>query len=683
MKNSKIKIKGRVKGLLLVPLFLTFALIALAGLAFWYNRQAGLVVGCFALVYFLVELIVFLGLRSRVAQEIVDFAAHYGSVQKKLLDEFEIPYALLDDAGRLLWVNAQFTAVTEKEKTYHKSISTIIPQITRELLQNGDVTELSAELHERLYRVVISRMSFGDFAGDTNILDMDSAEKFLTAIYLFDDTEFYRIRRENEEQRLVVGLVYIDNYDEVIESVEDVKQSMLLALVDRRVNKYFSEVDALVRKIEKDKYFVVFRNKYLARMKEERFHLIEDVKAIKVGTDAILTLSIGIGSTGDTYARNFEYAHAAIDLALGRGGDQAVVKEGEDINYYGGSQREVTKNTRVKARVKAHALRELIETHQDVLVMGHNISDADAFGAAIGVYAMAKNLGKRTRVILNEITATLRNEIITFTTEKGYESDMFINEDQALELAGDNTLVIVVDTNRPSYTECPELISRYRNDIVVIDHHRQGSEVIENPTLSYIEPFASSTCEMVAEMIQYFSGELRLTSEEADAIYAGILIDTNNFMTKTGVRTFEAAAFLKRCGTDVTRVRKMMRNDMEAYKARAEIMRKAEVYRNSFAISVCQDDVDSPTIVGAQAANELLNIIGIKASFVLTEYQNRIFVSSRSIDEINVQLIMERLGGGGHLSVAGCQFRDCSIDEAKQRIKGTLDAMIEEGSIKL
>ena len=259
---------------------------------------------------------------------------------------------------------------------------------------------------------------------------------------------------------------------------------------------------------------------------------------------------------------------------------------------------------------------------------------------------------------------------------------MFINSEMAIELTNNDTLVMVVDTNRPNYTDCPEILKKTKS-IVVFDHHRQGSEVVENPILSYIEPYASSTCEMIAEVLQYFTENIKLTSCEADAIYAGILIDTNNFMQKTGVRTFEAAAYLRRCGAEVTRVRKMLRNDMEDYKARAEVMRHAEVYRGAFAISVCPaDKVESPTVVCAQSANELLNIIGIKASFVMTEYQNKIFISSRSIDEINVQLIMERLGGGGHASIAGAQLSNCSVEEAKQKIRDLLDELTEKGEIE-
>ena len=395
-----------------------------------------------------------------------------------------------------------------------------------------------------------------------------------------------------------------------------------------------------------------------------------------------VTLSIGIGVGGDTYNQNYEYSRMAIDLALGRGGDQVVVKEGENVVYYGGNSKQVEKNTRVKARVKAHALREIIESREHVMIMGHSISDTDAFGAAIGIYCAARVLGKKAQIVLDQVTSSLRPLKEGFTTEKGYPPDMFVSSERALELTDYNTLVMVVDVNRPSHTECPGLLKR-TDSIVVFDHHRQSSEVISNPVLSYIEPYASSTCEMVAEVLQYFTENIKLAPHEADCIYAGILIDTSNFMTKTGVRTFEAAAYLKRCGAEVTRVRKMLRNDMDAYKARAEVVRHAEVYRGAFAISICPaDKIESPTIVGAQAADELLNIVGIKASFVLTEYQGKIYVSSRSIDEINVQLIMERMGGGGHLNVAGAQLTGCTISEAKHAIMRTIDEMLEEGDIQ-
>ena len=437
-----------------------------------------------------------------------------------------------------------------------------------------------------------------------------------------------------------------------------------------------------MRKIEKDKYFLVFKYKYLHDLIEDKFSILEEVKTVKVGNEMAVTLSIGVGFKGTSYNESYEHARAAIDLALGRGGDQVVVKDEEDILYFGGKAKQVERNTRVKARVKAHALREIIESRENVLIMGHSLTDVDALGAGIGIFCAARILGKKAQIIINDPTTSIRPLMECFSEENGYPEDMFIDSETALELVSRNTLVMVVDTNRPSYTECPELLKE-TDTIVVFDHHRQNSEVIVNPVLSYIEPYASSACEMVAEVLQYFQNGLKLSSAEADCIYAGILIDTNNFMTKTGVRTFEAAAYLKRSGADVTRVRKMLRNDMACYKARAEAVRHAEVYRGAFAISICpSEDVESPTIVGAQAANELLNIIGIKASFVLTEYSGKIYISSRSIDEINVQLIMERLGGGGHLNVAGAQLTNCTLQQAKHTIMETLDEMLKEGDIE-
>ena len=683
MKKNHIKLKGKLRRYLYWPLYLTILLVIMNVVMYTQDVKMGGMFTGFVVVYFAV--VVISGNRNKplLLNELVNFATQYATVQKQLLNEFEVPYALLDYNARFLWVNEKFTGITGKDKNYHKSVTTVIPSLTKEILQKSDAVEsMNVILEERNYRISMKRIYFDTMAKDSTMVEMGESDEYLTAIYLFDETELNRYIRENEEQKLVAGLVYIDNYEEALDSIEDVKRSLLIALVDRKVNKYFTEIDALVRKIEKDKYFVVFKYKYLEKLSADKFSLIEDVKSIKVGNEMAITLSIGVGAGGISYNQNYEYARMGIDLALGRGGDQVVVKEGEDVSYYGGKSKQVERNTRVKARVKAHALREIIESREHVVIMGHKISDVDSLGAAIGVYCAAKVLGKKAQIVLNEVTTSLRPLVECFSEEHGYPADLFINSEEALLITNHNTLVMVVDTNRPSYTECPELLKR-TDTICVFDHHRQNSEVIENPVLSYIEPYASSACEMVAEVLQYFSENIKLEPSEADCIYAGILIDTNNFMTKTGVRTFEAAAYLKRAGAEVTRVRKLLRNDMAAYKARAEAVRHAEVYRGAFAISVCPaDNIESPTIVGAQAANELLNIVGIKASFVLTEYQGKIYISSRSIDEINVQLIMERVGGGGHLNVAGAQLENCTIQEAKRIIEDTIDEMLKEGDIQ-
>ena len=683
MKKTNIKLKGKLRRYLNWPLYLTIVLILMDVAMYAQDIQMGAEFSGFIVLYVIIVLISNRRNRPLLINELVNFATQYGTVQKQLLNDFEIPYALLDYNSRFLWMNEKFTEITGKDKNYHKSVTTVFPSLTKDILQKSEaVGSINVMLDDRNYRISMKRIYFDSVTKDSAIVAINDTDEYLTAIYLFDETELNRYIRENEEQKLVAGLIYIDNYEEALDSIEDVKRSLLIALVDRKVNKYFTEIDALVRKIEKDKYFVVFKYKYLEQLSADKFKLIEDVKSIKVGNEMAITLSIGVGAGGVSYTQNYEYARMGIDLALGRGGDQVVVKEGEEVTYYGGKAKQVERNTRVKARVKAHALREIIESREHVVIMGHTISDVDSLGAAIGVYCAARVLGKKAQIVLNEVTTSLRPLVECFTEEKGYPADLFIKNEEALLITNKNTLVMVVDTNRPSYTECPELLNR-TDTICVFDHHRQNSEVIENPVLSYIEPYASSACEMIAEVLQYFSENIKLEPSEADCIYAGNLIDTNNFMTKTGVRTFEAAAYLRRAGAEVTRVRKMLRNDMAAYKARAEAVRHAEVYRGAFAISVCPaDNIESPTIVGAQAANELLNIVGIKASFVLTEYQGKIYISSRSIDEINVQLIMERVGGGGHLNVAGAQLTNCTIQEAKRMIQDTIDEMIKEGDIQ-
>lgn len=679
--KQNIKLKGRLRYYMYTPLYVTILLLFLNILIYFEDKRAGVIVTIFVVIYFIFIFTTYIWNKPVLTKEMIHFATQYATVQKQLLDDFEIPYALLDINGIILWMNKEFEQLTGKDKGYHKTIFTIFPMISKDQIQKGEKETLRIGWEDKIFRAAIEPIYLEKKTEESSIIEVKENEN-LIALYLYDETELNQYIQMNQEQKLVASLVYIDNYEEALDSIEDVKRSLLSALIDRKVNEYFSKVDALVRKIEKDKYFVVFKYKYLNVLEEDKFSLIEDVKSVKVGNEMAVTLSIGVGIQGESYNTNYEYSRMAIDLALGRGGDQVVVRKGEDIFYYGGKSKTVEKNTRVKARIKAHALRETLQSRENVMIMGHNISDVDSFGAAIGIYCAAKVLNKKAQIVLNEVTSSLRPLKECFAPEKGYPEDLFINSERAMETINRNTLVMVVDTNRPNYTECPQLLER-GNAIVVFDHHRQGNEVIKNPILSYIEPYASSTCEMISEVLQYFTENIKLEPAEADCIYAGILIDTNNFMTKTGVRTFEAAAYLRRCGADVTRVRKLLRNDMNSYKARAEVVRHAEVYKGAFAISVCPGKMESPTIVGAQAADELLNIIGIKASFVLTEYQGKIFISSRSIDEINVQLIMEKLGGGGHLNVAGAQLINCTLSEAKRALQETIDHMLEEGEIEI
>lgn len=683
MKNT-VKLKGRMKSYLQSSLYLGFLLAVVDILVYMLDYRAGLVVTAFLIFYFAIVTSMMLYNKPVIMNELISFATQYGQIQRRLLRDLELPHALLDDAGKIIWTNIAFERLTHQEKGYRKSVTTLFPTITKDNLPGRDTEEdieCRVEYENGNYVAKLKKISLKEMAENSDVIEAQGYDGYLIALYLFDETALQIALKEVDDQSLAVALIYLDNYEEALESVEEVRRSLLIALIDRKVNKYIAALDGICKKLEKDKYLVIMRKEAATHLQENRFDILEDVKTVNIGNEMAVTISIGMGLNGLSYAQNYEFARNAIDIALGRGGDQAVVKVPENVIYYGGKSQQMEKSTRVKARVKAHALREIISVKDEVYVMGHRMGDVDSFGASVGIYRIAKALDKKAHIVLNDVTSSMQPMVEMFRDNDDYADDMIVNSQLALETVGNNAVLVVVDVNKPSITECPELLKRCKS-IVVLDHHRQGTEIIENATLSYIEAYASSACEMVSEILQYISDDLRLRSEEADCMYSGIMIDTNNFMTKTGVRTFEAAAFLRRNGADVTRVRKLFRDDAAEYKAKADAVSQAEIYRRFYAISICTgEDVASPTVVGAQAANELLNIKGIRASFILTRYNGIIYISARSIDEVNVQVIMERMGGGGHLNIAGAQLENGTIEEGIASIKRTLDTMIEEGEL--
>ena len=682
--NDKLKLKGHMKAFMRWPLSLSALLIVLNILVDCVSVKAGLVVSAGVLIYVGIAVVVLRCHRPFIVNELIAFANQYDSLEKRILEELALPYAIMDMNGRMIWSNKVFAELTGKDQFYKKNISTIFPDVTADKLPVADkkeISEISTQFGEKIYRVSMQRVELGEIVAGSETLENTDKNVSLIAMYMYDDTELKEYIKKNEDNKLVVALAYLDNYEEALESVEDVRRSLLIALIDRKITKYFSNFDGLVKKLEKDKYFLIMRQSSLDTLKEQRFHILDEVKTVNIGNEMAITLSIGVGLNAATYIQNYEYSRIAIEMALGRGGDQVVIKNGNNITYYGGKTQQMEKATRVKARVKAQALKEFMSTKDRVVVMGHKITDVDALGAGIGIYRAGKTLGKPVHIVVNDPTKSIRPLIAEYTNNSDYEPSMFVDSAQAKDLIDNNTVVVVVDTNRPSYTECEELLYMTKT-VVVLDHHRRGSEVIENAVLSYVEPYASSACEMVAEILQYFSDDLRIRSIEADCLYAGIVIDTNNFTTRAGVRTFEAAAFLRRSGADVTRVRKLLRDDLKSYQARADAVRTAHIYRKCFAISTCpSENLDSPTVVGAQAANELLNIAGVKASFVLTQYNNEIYISARAIDEINVQVMMEKMGGGGHMNIAGAQVK-ASPDEVERMLKDIIDQEYQEENIK-
>lgn len=685
-EKTKNKLQMKYSGKLMRhwywSILLTLFLLGLTAAVLYVDTLAGVIVGGFTIVLYLTVLVMDLYFRPKVLMELLDFAKKYGGIEQNMLQDFPVPYAVVQPDGRLLRMNNRMRELTGKGDTYHGNILTLFPEISAAHFPLGDEErELEIDHEDRKYRVSLKRVSIGEIVDESEIVERLSGECFVVAVCLFDITELSLYQQEAYEQNPVVGLLYMDNYDEAMESVEEVRRSMLEALVDRRITKYVASVDGLIKKLEKDKYLLVLNRKGLDAMQEDRFAVLEDVKTVNIGNSIAVTVSIGVGMSCGSYAQNYEAARVAIEMALARGGDQAVVKDYDKMAFFGGKTQHSEKNTRVRARVKSQALREMIASRERVIVMGHKMTDIDSLGACVGVCRAAMQVDKPVHIVLGEINSSIRSWVNMLKATDETYARIFITHEQAVEMTNQDTVVVVVDTNRPSMAECEEILYLTKT-IVVFDHHRQSTEKIENAALSYIEPSASSACEMISEILQYYDDGTKLKPYEADCMYAGIIIDTNNFVAKTGMRTFEAAAFLRRYGADVTRVRKAFRSDMDTYKARAEAVRHAEAFMGCYAISNCPSQgLESPTVIGAQAANELLNIIGVKASFVLTEYENKIYISARAIDEVNVQIIMERLGGGGHMNIAGAQLADTDLEGARVKLKEVLTQMTKEGAI--
>ena len=665
-----------------IPLLLGLFLAVITVLIYFIDWRVGVILTVYLGIYFIFTLYMYLNNSEILRKEMIAFATNYDQMQGVLLRNFDAPYALLDETGKIEWMNDAFASAVQKDSDYRRSITTIFPSIRRESLPKDDKEiRIQVEREGSSFMAQVKKLNMADLIPSNTMLDEKASKGELYSLFLVDDTAARLAIQEVDDQSVVVGFVYIDNYEEAVDTLEDVRKSLLVALIDRKVTKYFAAIDGICSKMEKDKYLIVMRKKALRQLEEDHFDLLEDAKTVKIGNEMAITLSIGIGLDGLSFTQNYEFARNAIDLALGRGGDQAVVKNSDNITYYGGKSRQVEKSTRVKARVKAQALKEIIGARDTVFIMGHRLGDPDSFGAALGIYRIALTLNRKAYIVINERTVSLRQVLSLFEKNENYSKEMIIDSVHALDYVTDNSALVVVDVNKPSLTECPELLNNCKS-IVVLDHHRQGTEVIENATLSYVEPYASSACEMVSEILQYTGENVKVRPEEADAIYGGIVVDTNNFTNRTGVRTFEAAAFLRRCGADVTRVRKLFRDDVASYRAKADAVSRAQIYMDVYAISVCDaEEAESPTVVGAQAANDLLDIKGVRASFVMTRYQGKIFVSARSIDEVNVQLIMERMGGGGHLNIAGCQLENMTIEQAIELLKATISEMTEAGDI--
>lgn len=690
--NNK-KVTGALKTYLIWPVILIPFILVMTIQLYSVELKAGIIGSVYLAVYSLISVLIYNFNKSSIMSNIINYAQGYNLAQKYLIDTMNIPYAHLDSEGNIIWANIEFHELTEYNSDGIINISDIFSDITTDSLpqksEEGTDSLPEIEVHiqhkDKYLQAVIKRMDIHefDFAEDEENLSLFNGSDTIFSLYLYDETELVDSISRLKDQDIVIGLLYIDNYEDSLANCDEIQRSLLMALVERQIAKHIQQLDGIYRKMEKDRYFIIFQHKYLEVLQNNKFAILEAVRNVTVGSDDThVSISMGIGIHADSYTKRYEYARIAIDLALGRGGDQAVIKDGEDIFYYGGKSIQKDSNTRVRARVKAHALKELMMPADQIFIMGHSNADIDSFGASVGIYRIAKALERKAHIILDtQDTSSIRPVLDRYSGASYYEG-FIIDCEEAISRIDKDSLLIIVDVNRATLTQCPELLTKTGN-IVVIDHHRQTDERIDNQILSYIEPFASSTSEMVTEFFQYIEDGIRPRPLEADTLYAGIMVDTNNFSVQTNVRTFEAVAYLKRNGADILRVRKMFRSDPKEYMLRAHAVSNAEIYENSFAITHIPSDqvVGNPSVIGAKIANSLLDMDNIKASFVLSEHKSRIHINARSIDEVNVQVIMEKLGGGGHLSIAATQL-DCSLEEATRMLKSVLDTMLKEGDIQ-
>ncbi|NLW39622.1 MAG: phosphoesterase [Tissierellia bacterium] len=600
-------------------------------------------------------------------------AEEFDTATKHAVFNMPFPLVLLEMDGTISWYNTRFKDLFADEDLLNKKIDELLPQLEVErLLEDEDRKPVEVAYEDQYYEI------------HYNVVDSKktiSTRENIIMLYLVNKTDEAQLYNRYKDEILAVCLAYVDNYDEVKNSTPELDRPIVLAEIDKVINSYVTKHNGLVRKYENDKYLFIFHNRDLERIKDKRFDILDQIREIDKGNPISITLSMGVGINGKNPYENYEFARAAIDIALGRGGDQAVIKEDNNLSFYGGKTKAIEKRNKVRSRVIAHALMQLIDQAEEVIVMGHKNADMDSFGASIGIIRAVRNRKKDAYLVLEKVNPSIRNIYNRMVEEAPEYLDIILSPEDALEVVNESSLLIMVDNHRPSFAEAPELLE-LTDKIVVIDHHRRGAEFIEEPVLTYLEPYASSTCELVTEMLYYMSDKLEMTKFEADALLAGITVDTKNFTFQTGVRTFEAASILKRAGADTTNVRQLFRDDYNIYLKKADVIKNSKILFEKIAIGRLESDLEDSILIAAQSANDLLNIDGVEASFVLTQWGQKVHISGRSLGNISAQLILEKLGGGGHLTSAGTQIEDKTIDEVEELLIETIEEYLKEGEEK-
>ena len=578
-----------------------------------------------------------------------------------------IPLCILEFDGNISWYNKKFYEMTESPDLLGENIDNIIKNINlRKVLNENKEMYTDVCYKDREYTVVYNVIKN----------EQNKQVKYLMMLYWIDKTEYLNLAQKYEEEKNIIMLIQVDGYDEVLKSASEEKRSLISVELERILSGLETDLHAAVKRTSKDKYIVITNQKGLSKLQENKFTILDTIRDIDYGNTLPVTISIGVGRDGESIYENIQLATGALDLALGRGGDQAIVKTKDKFEFYGGKSKAVEKTTKVKSRLIGHALKEIVSQSEMIYIMGHKYPDLDALGSAVGIYDICKSLKKETHIVLDQVNESI-DEFVRRLNKCEYYNDLFISREEAIKNCTRDTLVVVVDTHRPSYTECEELLSISKK-VAVIDHHRKGVESIKNTVLAFHEIYVSSTCEMVTEVVQYLEDDVKINKLTAEGLLAGINLDTKFFAFKTGVRTFEAASYLKKLGADTTEVKKLFRTNVEDFKAKADIISNTHIIDNKICISYSKTYTENINVVIAQAADELLTVKNIEASFILGEKDGTIFISARSLGKINVHVLMEKLGGGGHIDIAGAQLQGVSIDEAYNKVKQIIEQYLRE-----
>lgn len=641
-------------------------------------------------VFFIEGMFIYAGISSLILMGAAAFALRRQVIREKELKNYLInytknienlsvnsfyyspmPISIIGTCGKIFWFNSKFKDLAGDEVENIENINEFItnfPVKTMGENKEGSLSNVEIASSGKTFNVMYYGLEEGRFGEGVSYV-----------CYWNENTAFANLKSKYNDERPIAMLVQIDNYDEISEKLDKGEKSVMTAEIEKILNNYASEMNGFVLRYDTYKFLMMIENKFLDTLETKKFSMLEDVKALKGSGDLNFTLSIGTGALAKNLTQLIEYAKGALDVALGRGGDQAVVKRINSVKFYGGKSKAVEKRTKVKARIISYALRQIIDQSSNVIIMGHRVGDMDSLGASIGLYAIARSRGKKSYIVLNTVNYALKNMYERMKHEESHYMESIISTETAMSLIDQNTLVVVLDTHRPSYTEAPELLGKV-DKIVLIDHHRRSEEYIENPLLDYIEPYASSTCELVSELVQYMEDHIKLTKFESDALLAGIVLDTNSFTFKTGVRTFEAASFLRRNSADTTDVKELFSESLDSMKKKTEIIERSEIVFGDAAVSYIDENSEDSNVIAAQSADELLTIKDIKMSFVLVRNKDYINISARSSGTVNVQVIMEYLGGGGHLNMAGAQVPTQNMDEAKNRLFEAISHYKKEGN---